>query len=370
MLLIFILNNFERLKTIMFTESLRALCNEFNNGDSPRYIFGRTIYAADIIKNYQPDGVIDDYTSESHYHGIPIIKLIDVPDKAIVVSAIVDGRPVTVNRLLEKSGLRCIDYFSFKKYAPYKLREPNHVSSADFSIDYCANEEKYTAILQVLADEVSKETFSRLVNFRLNEDLSQMSYFTYRPNDIYFEPFVISNEDDLVFVDVGCFDGGNVIDFIKNYPSYRSVHVVEPEPVQMAKIKERLHGFANINYHQYGASNHKGVTRFTSSGIWSHMDDKGDIKVKVNTIDALIDERISFIKMDIEGHEYSALEGARQHIIDDHPALAICAYHLVDDFWKLPELVLSFRQDYKIYMRHYTEGVLETVYYFVPVKKY
>ena len=72
--------------------------------------------------------------------------------------------------------------------------------------------------------------------------------------------------------------------------------------------------------------------------------------------------------MDVEGHEYAALEGAQQHIINDHPALAICAYHLIDDFWKLPELVLSYRSDYKIYMRHYTEGILETVYYFIPQK--
>ncbi|CZU90928.1 FkbM family methyltransferase [Enterobacter ludwigii] len=97
------------------------------------------------------------------------------------------------------------------------------------------------------------------------------------------------------------------------------------------------------------------------------MDDAGETEVKINTIDALVNEKITFMKMDIEGHECSALEGARQHIINDHPSLAICAYHLVDDFWKIPELVLSFRPDYHVYMRHYTEGVLETVFYFVPV---
>lgn len=348
-------------------DSIRALCDEFNNGDTPRYIFGRTLYAADIIKNCQPNGIIDDYTVDSHFHGIPVIKLADVPTGAIVVSAIVDGRPVSVSRLLENYGYRNVDYFSYKKNSPFDLREPSHVSSADFSRDYLHNKHKYDAIYSILADDISRETFSRLVKFRLNEDLNQMEYFTFRPHDIYFEPFINVSKEGGVFVDVGCFDGGNVIDFVSKCPRYGSVHVFEPEPSQMEVIKERLHGINNINYYQCGASNREGTLRFTSSGIWSHLDDKGEIEVKINTIDALVDERISFMKMDIEGHEYYALEGARQHILDDHPALAICAYHLVDDFWKLPELVLSVRKDYKVFMRHYTEGVLETVYYFVPV---
>ena len=29
-------------------------------------------------------------------------------------------------------------------------------------------------------------------------------------------------------------------------------------------------------------------------------------------------------------------------------------------------MVLSIRSDYKIYLRHYTEGIYETVMYFIP----
>lgn len=346
--------------------SVRDLCDEFNFGTTPRYILGRTPYAADIIKNCKPHAVVDDFTNESHFWGIPVIKLDEIDVNGIVVSAVIDGRPVTATRILKNKGVRYVDYFSFKKHAPYTLREPTHVSSSDFSADYRINKKKYDAIYQLLADETSKETFSRLVKFRLSEDLTQMEYFTFRPTDIYFESFVNFQAEGTVFVDVGCFDGSNVIDFIKLCPHYRSVHLFEPEPKQMEQIKQRLGNFRNIEYHQYGASNHAGTLRFTSSGIWSHMDDAGETEVKIDTIDALVNKKISFMKMDIEGHECAALEGARQHIVNDHPSLAICAYHLVDDFWKIPELVLSFRPDYHVYMRHYTEGVLETVFYFVP----
>ncbi|MEQ9566287.1 MAG: FkbM family methyltransferase, partial [Pseudomonadales bacterium] len=61
-----------------------------------------------------------------------------------------------------------------------------------------------------------------------------------------------------------------------------------------------------------------------------------------------------------------ALRGARHTILEHHPKLAICVYHRADDFWKIPETVFSIRDDYDLYLRHYTEGVTETVMFFIP----
>lgn len=46
--------------------------------------------------------------------------------------------------------------------------------------------------------------------------------------------------------------------------------------------------------------------------------------------------------------------------------MAICVYHDQRDFWRIPERVLSYVGDYDVHLRHYTEGVLETVMYFIP----
>jgi hypothetical protein len=75
-----------------------------------------------------------------------------------------------------------------------------------------------------------------------------------------------------------------------------------------------------------------------------------------------------FIKMDLEGWELKALQGAVRHIREDHPKLAIAVYHHPSDFWRIPEFILSIRDDYDLYLRHYTEGWSETVMYFVPRK--
>ena len=77
---------------------------------------------------------------------------------------------------------------------------------------------------------------------------------------------------------------------------------------------------------------------------------------------------LTFLKMDIEGTELLALEGASQTISRCKPRMAICVYHNASDLWRIPQKVLSIFDGYDIYLRHYTEGVTETVMFFIPQK--
>ncbi len=70
--------------------------------------------------------------------------------------------------------------------------------------------------------------------------------------------------------------------------------------------------------------------------------------------------------MDIEGAEFEALKGASGIIRKHQPKLAISVYHKASDYWEIPELIFSIRNDYKLYLRHYTEGIAETVMFFIP----
>lgn len=55
--------------------------------------------------------------------------------------------------------------------------------------------------------------------------------------------------------------------------------------------------------------------------------------------------------------------------MNNHPKIAISVYHKSSDFRKIPEQILSIRSDYKIYLRHYTESIYETVMFFIPIKE-
>jgi hypothetical protein len=72
-------------------------------------------------------------------------------------------------------------------------------------------------------------------------------------------------------------------------------------------------------------------------------------------------ERVDFIKMDIEGGEYDALEGGRETIQRFHPKLAICVYHAratalnfltIEDenIFRIPRLLHDICPDYTFYL--------------------
>ena len=69
----------------------------------------------------------------------------------------------------------------------------------------------------------------------------------------------------------------------------------------------------------------------------------GDLEVPTLSIDQLVAElgleRVDFMKIDIEGAEREALEGARETITKFKPRLLIDSYHMVDDAQVLPRMV-------------------------------
>ena len=91
-----------------------------------------------------------------------------------------------------------------------------------------------------------------------------------------------------------------------------------------------------------------------------------DGNTEARTLDGLLgSERVTFIKMDIEGAEVEALKGAKEIIQRDRPKLAISAYHRAEDIVNIPILVKEFVPDYHLYFRHYSNDVNETVLYAV-----
>ena len=70
--------------------------------------------------------------------------------------------------------------------------------------------------------------------------------------------------------------------------------------------------------------------------------------------------------MDIEGFELNALEGAKDTIKKYRPKLAICLYHKPQDLWEIPLFIKSIDSNYKIFIRHHTDLLNETVCYAIP----
>ncbi len=82
----------------------------------------------------------------------------------------------------------------------------------------------------------------------------------------------------------------------------------------------------------------------------------GTIKLPLTTIDKMSAElaldRVDFIKMDIEGAEGPALEGAREVLRKYRPRLAISGYHHREDGENLPAIVSRLQPGYKHFCEH------------------
>jgi FkbM family methyltransferase len=192
-----------------------------------------------------------------------------------------------------------------------------------------------------------------------------MSDYSVRISDQYFEPFLALGGE--VFVDAGGFNGDTSEEFCKRYPDYRKVILFEPSEKNLRDARKRLAGHRDIEFVAQGLSDTVGSLWFNpDAGSASSVSTTGSRSIDVTTLDAAIGQRVSFIKMDLEGWELKALEGSRRHLLESHPKLAIAVYHRASDFWRIPEYISGVRKDYDIYLRHYTEGWSETVMSFVP----
>jgi FkbM family methyltransferase len=169
-----------------------------------------------------------------------------------------------------------------------------------------------------------------------------------------------------VFVDAGGFDGDTTEEFCRRYPDYRKVHLFEPSRQNFRAAKVRLAAYRDIVFHPEGLSDQMGNMTFDAeAGSAAAVTSGPGEDIQMTTLDIAVAEPVSVIKMDLEGWELTALAGCERHIRDERPKLAIAVYHRASDFRTVWRYARSIHPDYKVYLRHYTQGWSETVMFFV-----
>ncbi len=181
----------------------------------------------------------------------------------------------------------------------------------------------------------------------------------------YFDVF--KPEEKEVFIDAGAYDGGTILDFIQwTNGRYQKVIALEPLCDMYNQIKKMCteRKLRDIELYEAAAWNKEEKLFFTEDLTGSKIEEEGSAVVTGRGIDSLVKkDKVTFIKMDIEGSELKALEGAREIIQRDHPKLAISLYHKPEDIVELPAYILKLVPEYKFTIRHYCSDVCETVLY-------
>lgn len=185
----------------------------------------------------------------------------------------------------------------------------------------------------------------------------------------YFDLLVPGEHES--FVDCGCYDAGTAFRFAGwcGGNGYDRIWCFEPDRASYARCRELCAGLRDCDVYPYGVSDTAGTASFQSGlGEESRIMRAGgtgtDDAIETVALDSFLQgERVTFIKMDIEGAELAALRGAAHIIKEQKPKLAISVYHRPEDIIEIPGLILGLRPDYRLYIRHYSLLLNETVLY-------
>ncbi len=239
-------------------------------------------------------------------------------------------------------------------------------------MDVKENLDSYKKVYDILSDNVSKEIFLDILKWKVSLESHHLVKAFYQSGSRqYFEPFEYLTDKE-IFVDCGGYIGDSTQALISYRGDVQKVYLYEADNQNIERAKELLNDI-NIVFRNVGVGEKHQFMSFSQSGLSSSsftQNDNGSEKVEIVSIDEDINDKVTFIKMDIEGFELKALQGAKNHIINNRPCLAICLYHNPEDMWQLPLYINSLVDSYDFYIRHYTLYHGEIVLYAVPRERY
>lgn len=230
-------------------------------------------------------------------------------------------------------------------------------------------QERLNALYEKLSDEKSQEVMIQVLKGNVSEN-NQFFIDAFSLGQYFNE--LTDGSDEEYFVDAGAYIGDTLETFIE-YKQGRFNKIYSFEP-----FKECFEGLVKtaskypelrdkIELYNMGLFSRNGQVNFDSTlpGGSNKIDNSAssDNTFEITTLDELNLEKVTFIKMDIEGSEYDALLGATETIKKYKPKLAICVYHKVADILDLSEYIESLNLGYKFYLRHYKDFSINNLYY-------
>lgn len=244
----------------------------------------------------------------------------------------------------------CLDYLVDEAYKQWQI-DSTYLGEID-------------EVRSFLNDKKSQTIFEKIISNRNN---GNFDYSDIYEENQYFVADIVTLGTEEVFIDAGAYNGDTIEALIeKTNNCYKKVYTFEPGEKSFDIIQRKFSNNEKIEPYKVGLWRKKDILLFEDNGVelGNKLDAQGNIKVTVDALDNLIvDEAVTFIKMDIEGAELEALEGAKNIIVNHKPTLAISIYHKYDDLWEIPLYIKSLVPEYKLFLRHHSLVNSDTVLY-------
>jgi FkbM family methyltransferase len=227
------------------------------------------------------------------------------------------------------------------------------------------DKQQLLALHAELADEDSKRMLAALVSFRCG-DVGHL-YMSDYPQ--YLSPQVPYASSDQV-IDGGAYVGDTVQCLDEHGINVQAIHAFEPDPENFEVLLSYVQqSKQSVIAQQIGLWSSAQVLTFSNNQTVSYgrkIDETGSTSIETTSIDEYAKSQSivpTVIKLDIEGAEQQALQGAANTISTLKPKLAISVYHIHSDLWRLPAYIKTLNPNYQFYLGHHRTNWMETVLY-------
>jgi FkbM family methyltransferase len=261
------------------------------------------------------------------------------------------------------AGLGLADYLPFSRSA---IRNGRFLEQSDRR----SVQAHLDALLEVLADERSRAIVPVVVGAWLAaEHDGGNRYASVMSGDQYFPTDIVTLSDHEVFVDGGAFTGDTLAAFLSRVGGrFDQVLAYELDQHYFGQLQQQVERLGEdakkIQLFNLGLYNDNRSVRYQHNLASSAISaDAGEWGAVVRLSDHQRGRPITFVKMDIEGAELAALQGAAEIIAAARPKLAICTYHEPEHLWEIPLYLKQLNPAYKIFLRHHSALEYETVCY-------
>lgn len=296
------------------------------------------------------------------------------------------GKMVTIWRKIQRSKRLefliqfitwLIDTEIFNISIDFLERHTNRAKLQETYKFYTENRTRIKKNIKCLEDEKSKRVYLNVIKYRCSLKRKYLSH-TSPMEEKYFDSQIVRFKKNEILIDCGAFTGDTALLLEEKWINWDVKGALlqlccwEPDEYNIIKLEKTLSMIA---------ARHSGfLYRIVKKAAWkenselsfdggvdyaSKIDERGGVRVQAAPIDEIASElgEVSFIKMDIEGAELEALEGAKQTITNYHPTMAVCIYHTNEQMLSLIEFFRKTYPFYKLYVRHYARAWTETVLY-------
>lgn len=346
--------------------NVTPLIENLKNTDKPILLYGMGNGADMIIKvlesygiSYEDTFASDGFVRGHSFHGKRVLSFSEAKEKygdfvIIVTFAVHDDK--TMNFISELSD-------NFELYAP----TVSVVDGGPFTYEFfMENEENFKRAYDMLCDEKSKEDFINILRFKLSGDVKYLLKAHSEKMKLYEDVLPLSDNESIV--DLGAYDGDTIREFLTvTGGKYKNIIALEPDEKNFRKLERKTEGLGNLVRLNLGAWDKEETLFFAKKSGRNSRLEKTGIPVNFNSVDNIVTEEVTFIKMDIEGAELKALEGAKNTVAKYKPKLYVCAYHRNEDMFALPFKIKELYEGYKIYFRqHPYIPAWESNFYAIP----